>query len=509
MWMEAMKSELKSIEDNQVADEVDLPNNRKAVKSKWVFALKKDSQGNIVRYKARLVAKGYSQIEGVDYQETFSPVVRFDTFRLLCAIAAKEDWEIQQVDVEIAFLNGELKEDIYMKQPTGFKNGKKVWKLKKALYGLKQAGRVWYQRLDQELKKLGFKTFESDPCVYSKDIQETKVILIVYVDDMLFFSRNLQTIEQEKDNLRKTFKLKDLGEASLFLGNRIIRDRRNKTLKLDQEVYCEAVLKRFEMEKAGTVGMPIEVGEKLSKADNATDEELEEMKEIPYMEAIGSLMYLSVCTRPDISFAVSHLSRYSQNPGPKHWTAVKRVFRYLKGTKSLGITYSGAEEGRLIGYSDADWRSDIDDSKSISGNILFYAGGPISWTSKKQSTVAHSTAEAEYVSLSAAGKNAEYFTSILAELGFNPEVPIIYSDSQSAIRIASQRSSTSKTRHIRIPIHYVRELLSEGRILIKYVNTNDMIADGLTKGIGKETLMRHRMLIGLCQGRGYSKYTMS
>ena len=329
-WRKAMDSEMASLRENGVYELVDKPNNKKVVKSKWVFRVKTNERGEIEKYKARVVAKGYSQVEGVDYDQTFSPTVRFESIRQMVALGASKGLEMHQMDVTTKFLYAPLDEEVYMQQPEGtVKPGDegKVMRLLKCLYGLKQSPRQWNQLIDAVLKQLGFTRLKSDFGIYVKGEGEDAVYIALYVDDLFLLGRKLGRIQEVKDGLSSQFKMKDLGEAKFLLGIEI-RRQPNGDVLLVQERYARDVVQRFNMEGCKSASTPLELGSKLDSSQQPSeDQEKREMESIPYRSAIGSLMYLATCTRPDLAAAVSELSKFSQNPGATHWEGVKRVLR--------------------------------------------------------------------------------------------------------------------------------------------------------------------------------------
>ncbi|XP_060672707.1 wall-associated receptor kinase-like 10 [Ziziphus jujuba] len=322
---------------------------------KGVFKLKKDGSGRVVKHKARLVVKGFLQKKGIDFDEIFSPVVKMTSIRVIFGLVASLNLELEQMDVKTAFLHGDLHEEIYMEQPEGFEvSGKEnlVCKLKKSLYGLKQAPRQWYKKFDSFMVSQGYKRTAADQCVYIQKFSGGNFIaLLLYVDDMLIVGQDAMKISKLKKALSKSFDMKDLGPAQQILGMQIIRDRKNRRLWLSQEKYVERVIKRFNMDKAKPVSIPLANHFKLSKRMcPSSKEEIEEMASVPYSSAVGSLMYAMVCTRPDIAHAVGVVSRFLSNPGKKHWEAVKWILRYLKGTSKLCLCYGGGDP-ILEGYT--------------------------------------------------------------------------------------------------------------------------------------------------------------
>ena len=339
LWLEAMKDEMDSMASNGVWDLVKLPNGVKAIGCKWVFKTKKNSLGNIERYKARLVAKGFTQKEGIDYTETFSPVSKKDSFRVIMALVAHFDMELHQMDVKTAFLNGDLEEEVYMKQPEGFSssNGENlVCKLKKSIYGLKQASRQWYLKFHSVISSFGFEENIMDQCIYHKVSGSKICYLILYMDDILLASNDKGLLHEVKQFLSKKFDMKNMGETSYVIGIKIHRDRARCVLGLSQDTYLNKVLERFRMKDCSPSVAPIVKGDKLSLDQcPKNDFEREQMKNIPYASAVGSLLYAQVCTRPDIAFVVEMLGRYQSNPGLGHWKLAKKVIRYLQETKEL------------------------------------------------------------------------------------------------------------------------------------------------------------------------------
>lgn len=502
-WMDAMREEMTSMEKNHVWELVQLPTHRKSIGSKWVYKIKRKADGSVDKFKARLVAKGFTQIAGLDFDETFSPVVRFASIRLLLALVAHLDLELVQMDVKTAFLNGTLGEEIYMDQPIGFvSKGQedKVCRLKRSIYGLKQSSRQWYFRFHEAITSFGFTMVDEDHCVYVQKTSEGITFLSLYVDDILLAGNNMEMINTTKEWLSSVFEMKDLGEARYVLGVEIIRNRSKRLLGLSQKSYIGNVLERFRMHNSKPVDTPVEKGLFLSLDQcPKTDEERKEMSKVPYASAIGSLMYAMLCTRPDICFAVGLVSRYQSNPGLAHWQAVKRILRYLRGTSDLVLCFQGGNM-RLQGYSDADFSGDLDESKSTSGYAFILGGGAISWCSKKQDCVALSTMEAEYVACCLAVQEAIWLKSFLHDLNVTPKVdePVdMHCDNTAAIQFAKDPKFHKKSKHIRRRFHFVREAIRKKDVVINYIPTSMMVADPLTKPIPKSAFVAHVKNLGL------------
>lgn len=497
-WQIAMREEYEALMENNTWTLCDLPSGRKPIKCKWVFRTKRDVIGHVERFKARLVVKGCSQRKGVDYDETFAPVVRHGSLRYLFSLAARFDLDIYQMDAVSAFLQGSLDEVVFMEQAPYFQDKdspEMVCRLNKALYGLKQSSRIWNTELDKALKEFGLKRSQHDPCVYFVAIDGTLLILAAYVDDLLVFSNNRELTNRLKDELNKKFKMKEILPVAQVLGIGITK--LTDSITLNQKNYVLQILERFGMTNCRSVNTPMNSSERLSKAQApSTLQEADEMKNIPYQEAVGCLMYLSCCTRPDISYAVSHLSRYSANPGKPHWLAVKHLLRYLKGTSNLGLTYYRKEDA-ITGYCDADYAADTDGRKSTSGFVYMASGGAISWASKRQTIVALSTCEAEYVSLSSAMQEAIWWNGFQKELGIDSEITV-NCDNQSAIAIAKNGGFHPKRKHIDVRHHFVQDVLANHvGINLSYVSTQDQIADVLTKPLERLKLELFRELMGL------------
>lgn len=487
-WDLAIKTELDALKEAGTWEIVKKPENRNIVKCKWVFRVKKDAAGNIERHKARLVAKGFTQIQGVDYYDTWAPVAKFASIRLLLAIAAQNGWPIDMFDFHSAFLNGQLgpDEEIFMEQPLGYEEADRrnyVYKLFKSIYGLKQAGRKWYDALCQALADLGFKKSEADPAVFYIHQGTNIIILACHVDDCTIAGSSQELVQSYKEKLKNKYSLTDLGAANWLLGVKITRDLEARTLSLSQSSYINSILTRFNFTDLKPFATPMDPSIHFSKDQcPKTPEEIADMARIPYREAIGSLIYCAVATRPDIAFPTSLLAQYMENPGRVHWEAVKRIFRYLSGTKDWRLTY-GTTDKFLEGYTDADGSSQ-EHRHAISGYVFLINGGAVSWSSKKQELVTLSTAESEYVAATYAAKEALWLRRIIGEVYQPLNDPIIlYSDSQSAIALTKDGSYHARTKHIDIWYHFIRFVVQNSSIRLIYCPTENMTADILTKAL--------------------------
>ncbi|RVW95066.1 Retrovirus-related Pol polyprotein from transposon RE1 [Vitis vinifera] len=450
-WIEAMKEELRMIEKNDTWELVDRPQHRKVIGVKWVYRTKLNADGSVNKYKARLVVKGYSQVFGVDFSETFAPVARLDTIRMLLALTAQKGWKTYQLDVKFAFLNGYLQEEIYVKQPKGFQvkgQEEKVYLLKKALYGLKQAPRAWYSRIDEHLQSLGFVKSPSEATLYVKGTDANLIVVSVYVDDLLVTSSNEKLVKEFKAEILKVFEMTDLGLMSYFLGIEVKQD--HDGVFISQKKYAKEILNKFHMDDCKRTSTPMYQKEKFSKDDGT-----EKVDESQYRSLIGCLMYLTA-TKPDIMFSVSLLSRFMH------------------------------------------CASSIDDMRSTTGFCFSFGSGIFSWSSKKQDVIAQSTAEAEYVAANATVNQAIWIRKILADLHMKQNEPTqIHVDNQAAIAISNDSVFHGKTKHFKIKLYHLREEQKHGEVKLLYCKTEDQIADVLTKALPKARFETLRGKIGL------------
>jgi hypothetical protein len=410
-WMKAVNTEIDALQRNETWDLVELPKDRKAISCKWIFKVKLDQSGKVDCYKARLVARGYSQEYLLDYNETFAPVVRFNSIRTLIAWAANASMKIHQMDVKTAFLNGELKEEIYMQQPDGFVEREKenlVCRLKKSIYGLKQAPRCWSEKFNEFLESLGFESSDADPCVFVGK----NAVLAIYVDDLIVVTKTDQEMEGLKKELSAGFEMRDLGELHYILGVDV--ERTSDGIALSQQHYIEKLLKKFRMETATSVSTPMDVNVKLQKEDGYS----KPVDKSLYQSMVGSLLYIAMITRPDIAYAVGVLGRFASCPTEAHLTAARRIFRYLKMKMSL-VYPAQPSCVEIVGYSDADWANSLDDRRSTSGNVFMMNRTAVSWQSKKQPLVALSSAEAEYIAITLAAQEAVWMKSLLHGIGLS------------------------------------------------------------------------------------------
>ena len=503
-WKEAMESEIQSMYDNQVWNLVDRTPDIKTVGCKWIFKKKTDMDGNVHTFKARLVAKGFTQTHGIDYDETFSPVAKIKSIRILLAIAAFHDYEVWQMDVKTAFLNGKLQEDVHMAQPEGFVHAKypnRVCKLEKSIYGLKQASRSWNLCFNEKIKEFGFSRSKDESCVYVKSSGSIVVFLVLYVDDILLIGNDIPTLQSVKTWLGKCFAMKDLGEAAYILGIRIYRNRSKRLIGLSQSTYLDKILKRFNMLDSKKGYLPMQHGTVLSKKQEPSNvAELEKMSRVPYASAVGSIMYAMTCTRPDVSFALSMVSRFQGNPGESHWTAVKNILKYLRRTKDLLLVYGGKDELRVTGYTDASFQTDRDNSRSQSGWVFVMNGGAVTWKSSKQDTVADSTCESEYIAASESAKEAMWIKKFIGDLGVIPNIkePLeILCDNEGAVALTKEPKDHGRSKHILRKYHYIQDRVEDGEVIVNRVSSQENPADPFTKPMTRAKHDEHARAIGL------------
>ncbi len=491
-----------------------IPYGRKALKHKWVFKIKMNVNGDVLKLKSRLVAAGYSQIYGIDYDETFSPVANLLSIRLFFALCAQYNLDIRQMDVNTAFLNADLVEEIYMDIPEFYDLDAELaqlpidhmlhsvprseikCRLNKALYGLKQSPRQWNENIDKFLRAMGYEPLASDPCLYFYCSDLEISIIAVYVDDVLIAASLPTTLHHVVSEFNSRYKMEDKGEPEFVIGIKITRDRALGTITLDQGTYIEKMLEKFQMSDCVVSAIPADPSVKLTTDMCPTsDINKQLMSKYPYRELVGSLMYAMVATRPEIAYAVSNLSKFLCNPGYPHWHAGLKVLRYLRGTTHKGITYrmNCNDNLELFAYSDSDWAGCRDTRRSHSGGVLILAGGPICWLSKRQPSVTMSSAEAEYAACQFVCRDVIWVKGMLNELNvqLRNDVVTIFTDSTACIAIASKPIIDRKTKHIEMYYHFLKERVAEFKdIALKYIGTDFNIADMFTKALNEVTLTR-------------------
>jgi Reverse transcriptase (RNA-dependent DNA polymerase)/gag-polypeptide of LTR copia-type/Integrase core domain/GAG-pre-integrase domain/Zinc knuckle len=497
LWEASMHEEYAALRSKGVFTEVDLPDDVKALPCRWVYKIKRDQHGKVEKYKSRVVAKGYLQRNGINgelsSENVFAPASNITTLRVLLSLAAQEDFDIDQLDVKTAFLNGDLEEEVYMKCPPGFYAGGKVWRLRKALYGLRQAANAWHRKLKESLLGAGFSLSTTDPCLYMIKFKDATIFVLVHVDDCLVVGTRAGVMHA-KDLIKSLFDVKDLGAASTFLGLDVLRDRASRTLWLGQPRYVQSMLEQFNLVKCNPRVAPFDTGTQLTREGDVLG------LDVPYSALVGSLLYLATNTRPDISHAVGMLSRFVASPRVEHWQAAKSVLRYLAGTHSLGRLY-GDRTQPFVGYSDSDFAGNTDARYSTSGCVFMFGGAAVAWRSKLQSIVATSTCEAELVAAAQAVKEALYFGKLLTDLCGVYRPITVCVDNQPAIVLLRNPAAGShnRTKHVDICYHFARHRVAIGDVKIEYIATTQMLADLLTKQLSGPVFRTHRSNLGLCE----------
>ncbi|UYV66610.1 MFSD5 [Cordylochernes scorpioides] len=484
-WENAMLEEIQNMYSHQVWELVPRPVNAKVVKSKWVFKISKDQENKT--YKARLVAMGYHQIPGRDYNESFSPVIKNATLRTILSMAATKDSVIKLFDVKAAYLNGNIENTIFMEQPAGFvQDRNKVCKLNKSIYGLPQSGRSWYEKFSQVLHDCGLEKLKSDPCLFKWKNEDKYFYVGIYVDDFITVSDSEDTSNRFINKLRHHLEIKDVTCKGMFLGIKIIQDKEG--ISLQQSHYVQQILQKYGLENCKEVPTP---GSKEINLDNHIEDD--NCDQHTYQEALGMLMFLAVNTRPDIAYITSKLSQYSRQPKQMHWTAIKRVMRYLRGTIDLGVKFERGKTGILKSYADASW-STTHDGKSYGGYVLKLGEATIDWKSSKQPLVALSTMEAEMIAACESCCQIKWIINLLRELeewNFMEKPTAIYTDSQSLINWISSPKQSSRCRHINRKYHFLRDCYESRDICLLYKPSQDLEADIFTKDLSRDQMKKH------------------
>ena len=492
-WILAMQDELSQFERSQVWDLVPRPNNKSIIDTKWVFRNKLDDKGIVVRNKARLVARGFNQVEGLDYDETYAPVARLESIRMMLAFAAHKGFKLYQMDVKSAFLNGVIKEEVYVEQPPGFENLEcptHVYKLKKALYGLKQAPRAWYERLSTFLVSKGFHRGKIDPTLFLKNNGNDLFVAQVYVDDIICGSTNKDFLNEFINHMESEFEMSLVGELTFFLGLQIKQTKEG--IYIHQSKYVKELFKKFGMENAKEISTPMATNTKLDK-----DIEGKEVDSKVYRSAIGSLLYLTA-SRPDILFAVGICARYQSCAKESHLSAVKRILRYLKGTQNVGLWYPRTETFDLVGYTDSDYAGCKLDRKSTSGSCQFLGSSLVSWSSRKQHCVALSTTEAEYIAMGECVSQLLWMTHTLEDYKLTYNNVQVLCDNVSTINLTKNPVHHSRTKHIEVKHHFIRDHVTRGDIILNYVGSKSNLADIFTKPLPEVEFSFLRRELGMC-----------
>ncbi|KAJ1574862.1 hypothetical protein NDA12_007397 [Ustilago hordei] len=488
LWKEAIRKELEGLEAMGTWEVVHQLPGVPLVDSKVVLRLKLDADGVPVKHKARLVARGFTQREGIDYQETFSPVAPLGAIRAILALAVQNNWEVHALDITMAYLNSTLKEAIYMKPPegSGVAPGK-VYKVVKGLYGLKQSGREWNQEFDRSLRRMGFFQVECAPCIYTKGQGEDMAIVVIYVDDTLVIAPRLETVLEVKKQIGQRWKMEDSGEVSHFLGIKISRDRAMRTMTIGQSGYIDQVLAKHLDKRTKPTMVPMQ-----SIPEGTLVASAAQQKEYPVI--VGKLLWVANSTRPDLSLTVGVLARHMREPSQEHYQAAQRVLRYLESTRQVGLVYRASESQEpLVAHSDANWASDATiQRRSTSGSVALVYGNPVAWKSATQKCVSLSAVEAEFIAATEATREVLFLKQLLRSIGIATGTPTVYSDNTGCIQVSKDPAQHWKLKHIDTKYHFVRNNVQEGRVQIKYVDTTRNLADVLTKPIGRQAMQQAR-----------------
>lgn len=507
-WAEAIEDELASHQTNRSMRRMvrhKVPPGRKTVRMIWVFDIKM-KDGEVERYKARLCVQGTSQVFGQDFFHTWAPTPLIASVRFVLALALAAGMQTHHMDVSTAFLVPSLPEEetVYVEPPPGLElSGDYVYQLLKCVYGLKQSAAYWYKDLAATLLRHNFAPAEADPCVFIHKNKDGDIdcILTTHVDDILI-SAGDEILAKVKSMLSSTYSMKDLGEVSWYLGVKITYGEDGKTVSFSQASYVRDLLETYGMEEANPVSTPARKDPLQPPDGPMSEEERYFMRDKPYRALVGALLYLALATRPDISFAVSWLTRWCNEPRKVHWQAAQQVLAYLKGTQNYGLTYTVPRDGAwikaVLGWSDSDWAGDRSDRRSTSGYVFLFCGAAVDWKCTKQTGTARSSAEAELVALDTAIKDALWFRKLQADLYVGDGEPItVYEDNSAARIIASENRRTSKTKHIDTKYFAVCQDVAEGRVAVEPVRTDDNLADLFTKGLERTKFQRFRQLIGV------------
>ncbi|WJZ84735.1 hypothetical protein VitviT2T_004328 [Vitis vinifera] len=490
MWRKSMDDELKALEETNTWNIVHLPPGKHVVGCRWVYRFKFNPDGSIERPKSRVVAQGFTQHFGVDYKETFAPVAKMSTVKVLLSIAANHGWSLSQMDVKNAFLHGELEEEVYMKIPPGHPlcgDPSRVCKLNKSIYGLKQSPRAWHAKLSSTLEDLGFTRSSADSSLYVQTGQTEKLMVLIYVDDLIITGSNADSIAALKKKLQGKFPVKDLGPLKYFLGIEVATSR--KGLFLNQRKYTIDLLRDSNMLNSKPANTPFDSKLQLDKLGDPLD------SPNYYQKLVGKLIYLTI-TRPDISFAVSLVSQHMHAPTVVHLCIVKRILRYLKKTIGRGIVMRRNGHTDIIGFSDSDWAGNTIDRRSTTGYCMFVGGNLVSWKSKKQPVVARSSAEAEYRAMAAASCEMVWLKNLLTDLGFSPTSPMkLFCDNQAAMHITANPVFHERTKHIEVDCHFIRQQVQSKVIQTHYIRSSDQLADAFTKVLSSTVF--HRLMFKL------------
>lgn len=513
-WLEAERVELEALARRGTYKPLKkCPPGVKLIGCKWVYKVKLNADGSVERFKARLVAKGYTQRYGIDFDETYSPVVRGTTFRWLVAMAARQGWSMKMGDVSSAYLYSNNDRPIIMRPPPGYDSDCEAWDLKKSIYGLKQAGRLWYRTLRNHMVSKGYRQSRGDPCLYVKtNGKEATVYIAIYVDDICFFGDDT-SIKLAIADIQAKFELRDMGELTYCLGIQI--QRTAEGVFIHQTKYVEKVLRRFAeyRQRASVKGdgrriirsrsTPMKYGMgPMAPMLEPDDDGYNAARDAPadkslFQELLGSLNYAAICTRPDLATVVSYLGTYAAAPAVKHWEELLHALDYLSGTPDYGIFYKKDGPANPVGYTDAAYNVHHG-ARSQLAYAVKLADGLISWKSSKSRCVLLSSTEAEYVAISELGREMQAIKNIYEALGVSLKLPMtIYEDNLPTIHLCVSDVYSNRSKHIDVKHHYIRELVNDGIVDIQHIDTKNQLADLLTKGLSPQVFFKFRNEMGM------------
>jgi hypothetical protein len=503
LWVEACDKEIASIKRFGVFEMVNknqLPQNTRILPTQWVLVIKHNITTKQDMAKARAVVGGHRQLKGTDYKEIYAPTTNPATQRAVLSMAAQKGWHVHQMDVNTAFLHANMDEGetVFVYPPEGYGDGPDmVWKLKRPLYGLHQAPRRWYHRISKHLEKIGFLCSAEDHALFVKidHAGQVLVIITVYVDDLTIAASTMERINETKEALAREFDMKDLGPVDVLLGMKIERNWEEGTISLHQHHYIDDILQRFGMDTSKPLGAPIDKG----RLDALRTSDAPPVNEsTPYRELVGMLLYLALCTRPDLAYAIGVMSRYVNEPNEHHWRILKDVLRYVKRTHHYKLTYGTSKDLKMVGYADASWGGPGRDVKSTSGYVFKFGGGAISWKSARQASIALSSQAAEIHAVSQAGVECLWLKSLLRTIGCVQMKPKIYCDNAAAVSLMELGQYTHQNKAIGIRYHWImQQCFDYHEYEVVKISTKDMAADVLTKPLGPQSVVKCSRDMGL------------
>ena len=493
----AVRAEMEALWDNGTFELVELPAGAAVLPFQILCERKRGPSGEVARHKGRGVACGNHQVYGRDFSEVWAPVVRRATLLCLLSYAAAEGMGMYQLDVETAFLNGPVDEELYVRLPKGYERGRsgQVLRLRKALYGLRQAARQWYLELVKLMDRMGMRQCVADPCLFMRDEAGGRVYLLVYVDDILLIAKSAERISAMKAQVMGAFRSRDIGKPVFFLGLHLDHDALSGHLLVSQRQYVHRLAERYGLAEAKPLHVPMAPGTVMQKAGEPLPQDGVER----YQALVGALLYVATCTRPDVSFAVGRLARYGAAPTVQHEAAALRVLRYLRGTAARGLRFG--PRAPLVGYCDADYAGDVDTRRSTSGYVFVLNGAAVSWASKVQPTVAVSTTEAEYIAAATAAREAVWLRQLLLDATGEGGPVNLMSDNQSAIHLMHNPGGTARSMHIDVAHHFVRDRVARGDLVVRYISTTEMAADAMTKALPRQLLGGCCVTFGMAGGQ--------